>query len=699
MTVKTGSAWAGTFVTLDATGALATPSTGPAGTLYVDGVANGATVTITGSNPYKFAVTLPSLTAGQRVDMYITATISSIATAGVVASAQADTVLVSDVKTETAAILEDTGTTLDGLIKDVPTVAEFEARTKPAADYALEATLTAIKGAGWTNETLAAIDTLIDAIKAKSDLIPAQPAAVGSAMTLTSAYDAAKSAASQSSVNAIPTAPLLAANYTAPDNAGITAIKAKTDNLPASPAAVGSLMGLADGAITDAKIATDALSAAKIKADAVTKIQNGLALEATLTAIKGAGWTNETLAKIVVDISNISAGSGATAQEVWEYATRVLTAGTNIDLSSLATTTHLQEVEDKVDTIDTNVDAVLADTNELQTDLVNGGRLDLLVDSIITHLTDIKGGDWDAEDSLINIFGKVDAVELVLTAIKGAGWTNETLAAIKAAIDAIDVSALATTTHLQEVEDKVDNVPTLGGVASIIGTLVPQCVDLSTTGSNVTAIKAKTDNLPADPADDSDIDAQLAAVKTVVDAIKTETDGHPTAAEVWSYGTRTLTNSTTGAVTPAEGDTLEVTKDATIIINFTGLGDISAYDDDTTDEEDKVWFTAKANLDDPDSSAVIQIHTLYPAGTTPPDTLDYINGVAATATEGTFQFTDLVAGNATLTLAAAAAADLPVYAVSPLYWDIKILDYSAGTVSVLASGEMYIYGTPTKSIA
>jgi hypothetical protein len=353
--------------------------------------------------------------------MYITATISSIATAGVVASAQADTVLVSDVKTETAAILEDTGTTLDGLIKDVPTVAEFEARTKPAADYALEA---------------------------------------------------------------------------------------------------------------------------------------------TLTAIKGAGWTNETLAKIVSDISAISAGSGATAQEVWEYATRVLTAGTNIDLSSLATTTHLQEVEDKVD-----------------------------------------------------------------------------------------------------------------------------------------GIKVKTDNLPADPADDSDIDAQLAAVKTVVDAIKTETDGHPTAAEVWSYGTRTLTNSTTGAVTPAEGDTLEVTKDATIIINFTGLGDISAYDDDTTDEEDKVWFTAKENLDDPDSSAVIQIHTLYPAGTTPPDTLDYINGAAATATEGTFQFTDLVAGNATLTLAAAAAADLPIYAVSPLYWDIKILDYSAGTVSVLASGEMYIYGTPTKSIA
>lgn len=134
MTVKTGQAWAGTFVTLDATGALATPSSSPAGALYVDGVANAATVTITGSNPYKWAVTLPTLTAGQRVDMYITATIATIGTAGIVASEQADTFITSDietlvdgletmltdihdtdlpaVKTAVDAILVDTGTTL-----------------------------------------------------------------------------------------------------------------------------------------------------------------------------------------------------------------------------------------------------------------------------------------------------------------------------------------------------------------------------------------------------------------------------------------------------------------------------------------------------------------------------------------------------------------------------------------------------------
>ena len=135
---------------------------------------------------------------------------------------------------------------------------------------------------------LAAVDTEVAAIKAKTDNLPASPAAVGSAMTLTAAYDKAKddvltplavvdsivdglkttldnihdtdlpavkteTAAIKAktdnlpatpasageytaAIAAIPTAPLLAANYTAPDNAGIAAIKAKTNLIPANPA-------------------------------------------------------------------------------------------------------------------------------------------------------------------------------------------------------------------------------------------------------------------------------------------------------------------------------------------------------------------------------------------------------------------------------------------------------------------------------
>ena len=158
MTVKTGQSWAGTFVTLDSTGALSAATTGPAGTLYVDGTANGATVTITGSNPYKWSVTLPALTAGQRVDMYITATISTIATAGFVASEQADTALVSEVKADSAAILADTGT--DGVVLKAAGLAA-DAVTKIQTGLATPTNITAAAGVALS---AAGVDAILDEV-------------------------------------------------------------------------------------------------------------------------------------------------------------------------------------------------------------------------------------------------------------------------------------------------------------------------------------------------------------------------------------------------------------------------------------------------------------------------------------------------------------------------------------------------------
>lgn len=94
--VKSGQEWAGLLVTRDATGALAAPSAGPVGALYVNGVVNAAAVTVSGANPYKWTVTLPALTAGDCVSMYVTATIATIATAAVVAEDVSDTSRLSD---------------------------------------------------------------------------------------------------------------------------------------------------------------------------------------------------------------------------------------------------------------------------------------------------------------------------------------------------------------------------------------------------------------------------------------------------------------------------------------------------------------------------------------------------------------------------------------------------------------------------
>ncbi|MCK9597634.1 MAG: hypothetical protein M0R06_01260 [Sphaerochaeta sp.] len=78
--ILSGQACAESFITKKADGSLLAATVGPVGVLYVNGVANGAVVTITGANPYKWAVTLPALNVGDLAQMYITATVDAIAT-------------------------------------------------------------------------------------------------------------------------------------------------------------------------------------------------------------------------------------------------------------------------------------------------------------------------------------------------------------------------------------------------------------------------------------------------------------------------------------------------------------------------------------------------------------------------------------------------------------------------------------------
>ena len=222
MTVKTGSAWAGTFVTLDATGALATPSTGPAGTLYVDGTADAATVTITGSNPYKWSVTLPSLTAGQRVDMYITATISTIATAGLVASEQADTVRLSD------GVVVNSGTVTN--LTNLPTMpTDWVTAAGLKADAVTE-----IQSGLATAAALATAQADLDNPDQYKADVSGIPAAVWGYATRTLSSFGSLIADIWSHV----TRTLSSFGFTVATNsdANVTAIKAKTDNLPVNTA-------------------------------------------------------------------------------------------------------------------------------------------------------------------------------------------------------------------------------------------------------------------------------------------------------------------------------------------------------------------------------------------------------------------------------------------------------------------------------
>jgi len=128
MSVKSGQAITVLFCTQDpTTGAATDADSTPTGTLYVNGTANGATVTETNISTglYKAAFTLPSLTAGDVASLSIAATVGGVAGEGVVWQEVADTERVSDLNDVSSA---DVNAACDTALTDydAPTKAELD---------------------------------------------------------------------------------------------------------------------------------------------------------------------------------------------------------------------------------------------------------------------------------------------------------------------------------------------------------------------------------------------------------------------------------------------------------------------------------------------------------------------------------------------------------------------------------------------
>lgn len=148
-----------------------------------------------------------------------------------------------------------------------------------ASGYAAPPTVSAIRIELDTNSTkLANLDA---AVSTRSTL------AAGAAMTLTAAYDASKTAATQASVSAIPTTPLLAASYVVPptaaairaeidaNSAGLAAIYVRTDVATSTRLASASYTAPDNAAISAIKGQTDQLAfSAAGQVDANTRSVN-----------------------------------------------------------------------------------------------------------------------------------------------------------------------------------------------------------------------------------------------------------------------------------------------------------------------------------------------------------------------------------------------------------------------------------------
>jgi len=408
------------------------------------------------------------------------------------------------------------------------------------------------------------LDLLIDAIKAKTDNLPTDPAdesalqaaiaSLASSLTTIAGYLDTEIAAILADTNELQT------DLT---NGGrldllIDAIKAKTDNLPTDPADESSIQGsiatlqtYVDTEIGAIKTVTDKLDDT-LEDDAGTYRFTTNALEQAPSGGGGGGDATEAnqieiLSRIGTP-SNLGGGASLSANlaDIEALADNLPTIETLINAIKLKTDNLPGDPADASDIaasfasiastlgtiagyLDTEIAAILADTNEIQTDWVNGGRLDLLIDAIKAK-TDGLPSDPADESS----------IQGTLTTIIG------TLATLAAYVD----------TEVAAIKAKTDNLPTdpadASDIAAAFSTVNATLATL--TGyidTEVAAIKAKTDNLPTDPADESQIQAAiagiaaslvtlaayvdtevaaiLATVDTEIAAIKSKTDNLPAA--------------------------------------------------------------------------------------------------------------------------------------------------------------------------
>ena len=153
----------------------------------------------------------------------------------------------------------------------------------------------------------------IAAVKAKTDNLPAAPAAVGSAMTLTSAYDAAKSAASASSVAAIPTTPLLSSDTRLNHlDADISSRSTFATTTPVTlTSAYDAAKSAASASSVAALIAPDNGSIASILSLLNNGVSGLVALKTLIAALPTTAPDNASIARIEADVENMTYGLSA----------------------------------------------------------------------------------------------------------------------------------------------------------------------------------------------------------------------------------------------------------------------------------------------------------------------------------------------------------------------------------------------------
>lgn len=235
-------------------------------------------------------------------------------------------------------------------------------------------------------------------------------------------------------------------------SADVAAIKAETatilsdtndiqTRIPAS--LVGGRIDASVGAM-----ASDVLTSTALAASAVTEIQSGLS---------------------TLDAAGVRTAVG------------LASANLDTQIGTLATAANLATVAGY---LDTEIAAILADTNELQTDWANGGRLDLILDARASQ-TSVDVIDDFLDTEIAAIKAKTDNLPVDPA---DASVVAGLIAAVEAKVDIIDINVDDILTQTAEI-----------GIGGAGLTYVASAADLATVAgfidTEVGAIKAVTDRI------------------------------------------------------------------------------------------------------------------------------------------------------------------------------------------------------------
>ena len=580
-------------------------------TLIINGVDNATVLTVTNSGlNYKWDGTLPALSAGDFIQVRVTGTWSSVVSSQVILNTFADTKRVSGLHDlNTGAQMDLQNAPNSTAIQAFKTafaelqvdITKWKGSTAPAMTGDAFARLGAPVGASISADIIA-LQAVADAITAKTASLPAAPAAVGSAMSLTPSERT--SIANEVEAQIID------------ETDAEKVLTAITDKIASVNPSLGelTLSAIRSGLATSAEITAvvDVLTAIKgagwsstlntlksiydaIPAESPTAIQNRQEMDAnSIKLIDILADSNE----LQSNQGNWITATGYSTHNPADVKTAMEAAGSDLKLikaktdltaldSTVAKELTLNTIISKIDVIDLIVDAITLKTmnlpanpaavgsvmvlspeertaiaNEVETQIIDETDAEKVLTAITNKIASVNPSLGELTLSAIRsglaTSTEITAVIDVLTAMKGADWSS-TLNTLKAIYDAIPVAAPTAIQNRQEMDSnstKLIDIKAKTDVTALDLTVAKEATiniltnKVDVVDTVVDGIATKTVNLPTSPAAVGS--AMTLTEQTILDI---QSGGSSTTPQqIWEYATRTLTSNglTTGNLATLE---------------------------------------------------------------------------------------------------------------------------------------------------